>query len=94
VAQCAPLNIRVNCVVPGITEYVVQLTIKRPQLTSVPSTPFTGDILDDGPAVLGTPIRRKASPQEIADVVIFLASSKASFMQGSVVVADGGHTIT
>ena len=50
--------------------------------------------MDDGPAVLGTPIRRKASTQEIADVVIFLASPKASFMQGSVVVADGGHTIT
>lgn len=50
--------------------------------------------MDNGPAVMATPIGRKASPQEIADVVLFLASSKASFMQGAVVVADGGHTIT
>lgn len=36
------------------------------------------------------PIGRVASPEEIADVIIFLASSRASYVSGTVVTADGG----
>lgn len=39
------------------------------------------------------PMPRKATPQEIADVVLFAASSKASFLLGAVISVDGGHTI-
>lgn len=35
---------------------------------------------------------RTGSPQEIAEVALFLASEKASFINGSVVTADGGWT--
>jgi NAD(P)-dependent dehydrogenase (short-subunit alcohol dehydrogenase family) len=38
------------------------------------------------------PIGRPGRPEEIAHVVLFLASDEASFMTGSVVVADGGMT--
>lgn len=38
------------------------------------------------------PLRRFAAPKEIADVVVFMASNRASFMTGSVVVVDGGQT--
>lgn len=37
------------------------------------------------------PLRRFATPREIADVAVFLASARASFVTGSVVVADGGQ---
>ncbi|WP_036479972.1 SDR family NAD(P)-dependent oxidoreductase [Myxosarcina sp. GI1] len=36
------------------------------------------------------PIKRAAQPEEIAEVVAFLASDRASFLVGSVVMADGG----
>jgi NAD(P)-dependent dehydrogenase (short-subunit alcohol dehydrogenase family) len=39
------------------------------------------------------PIKRAARPEEIAHVVAFLASEKASFMVGSVVMADGGMSV-
>jgi NAD(P)-dependent dehydrogenase (short-subunit alcohol dehydrogenase family) len=39
------------------------------------------------------PIKRAATPEEIAEVVAFLASEKASFMVGAIVMADGGMSI-
>jgi NAD(P)-dependent dehydrogenase (short-subunit alcohol dehydrogenase family) len=41
-----------------------------------------------------SPIKRAAQPEEIAEVVAFLASSRASYMVGSVVMADGGMSVT
>ncbi|KAM0753129.1 NAD(P)-binding protein [Meredithblackwellia eburnea MCA 4105] len=40
-----------------------------------------------------TPIGRFADPKEIADLLVVMASTKASFMTGSDVVVDGGYTI-
>ena len=53
---------------------------------------------DDGPAFLtehgkGAPIGRAADAREIAEVVAFLASDRASFIVGSVVMADGGYSV-
>jgi NAD(P)-dependent dehydrogenase (short-subunit alcohol dehydrogenase family) len=39
------------------------------------------------------PMNRPGTAQEIADAVLFLASSKASFVQGSAMVVDGGYVI-
>ena len=39
------------------------------------------------------PIKRSARPEEIAEVVAFLASDKASFIVGAMVMADGGMSI-
>ena len=39
------------------------------------------------------PIKRAAQPEEIAEVIAFLASEKASFLVGSVVMADGGMSV-
>ena len=39
------------------------------------------------------PIGRAADPKEIAEIVLFLASTRASFMVGSVVMADGGMSV-
>jgi 3-oxoacyl-[acyl-carrier protein] reductase len=40
------------------------------------------------------PLGRFGNPEEIADLVAFLASSRAAFITGACVVADGGQTRT
>lgn len=52
----------------------------------------------DGPAALAdygkhAPIGRAAQPEEIAKVIAFLASDQASFMVGSIAMADGGKSV-
>jgi NAD(P)-dependent dehydrogenase (short-subunit alcohol dehydrogenase family) len=39
----------------------------------------------------GLPASRAATVEEVADVVVFMASERASFMSGTVVTVDGGH---
>jgi NAD(P)-dependent dehydrogenase (short-subunit alcohol dehydrogenase family) len=61
-------------------------------------TNILNEVVDDGPAFLArhgatTPIKRAAQPQEIAEVVAFLASDQASYMVGAVVMADGGMSV-
>jgi len=40
-----------------------------------------------------TPIGRSGTPQEIAEVIAFLASDRASYVIGTSIVVDGGNTI-
>jgi len=40
----------------------------------------------------GTPMRRMGTVEEVASVVLFLASDASSLMTGSVVLVDGGYT--
>lgn len=71
-------SIRVNCVCPGLVD--------TPMLDA-----FQEKVLERDIAV--APMNRMGTPQEIADVALFLASSKASFVQGAAFVVDGGYTI-
>jgi len=62
-------------------------------------TNILNDVVEDGPGFLAqhgqaAPIGRAAQPEEIAEIVAFLASERASFMVGAVVMADGGMTVT
>ena len=39
----------------------------------------------------GTPMNRMGKPEEVASVILFLASGASSLMTGSIVLADGGY---
>jgi NAD(P)-dependent dehydrogenase (short-subunit alcohol dehydrogenase family) len=77
----APDGIRVNAVAPGWI-----------------TTPLTQALQDD-PArsaqiVSRTPLGRWGTPDEVADPVLFLASSAARFITGVVLPVDGGYLIS
>ena len=74
----APHNIRVNAVGPG--------SIDTAMMASVNANP---DALET--AMSRTPLRRMGTAREIADVVAFLVSDKASYITGETVYVDGGR---
>lgn len=73
-------GIRVNCVCPGV--------IETPMTTS---SPEMAEALK--PAIDIAPMKRMGTPDEVADAVLFLCSSQASFIQGHALIVDGGYTI-
>ncbi len=75
-SEYAP-NIRVNCVSPGLIET---------PLTEM----VTGNPAWRAAAEAGTPLARIGTAQEVADVVVFLASDAAGYMTGQNIVIDGG----
>jgi NAD(P)-dependent dehydrogenase (short-subunit alcohol dehydrogenase family) len=76
-------GIRVNAVAPG--------EVNTPMLSSQRETPPTeADLQALADATI--PMKRLAEPEEIAAVVVFLASDEASYMTGAVVPVDGGYT--
>lgn len=74
----APHNIRVNAVGPGSID-----------------TAMLGTVNSDASAMAKmmsrTPMQRLGDPSEIANVVAFLASEKASYITGETIYADGGR---
>ena len=48
---------------------------------------------DEATAGRYTPLGRSGTPAEVAEVIAFLASDRASYVNGSVVVVDGGNPI-
>ena len=77
--ELAPKGIRVNAVAPG---YVMTEMTRRGM-----SNPEWLPIWQDA-----TPMGRFGTPEEIANVMVFLASDAAAYMTGSVVLVDGGYT--
>lgn len=80
--EVARYGIRVNVVAPGLTD-----------------TPLLQQMMAEGhekliqAIVRATPLQRLATPEEVADAVLFLASERASFITGQTLSVGGGLTM-
>jgi NAD(P)-dependent dehydrogenase (short-subunit alcohol dehydrogenase family) len=71
----------------------VRVNAVAPTYIDTPLTKFGSEDPTMGPIWIEmTPMARLGLPEEIASVVLFLASDAASLLTGSIVLADGGYT--
>lgn len=82
-AKLAPQRIRANAVAPGSIEFPGGLWEQRK--TADPPL-YQGTLA-------GIPFGRMGAPEEIADVVMFLASPLARWITGQTIVVDGGQSL-
>src|SRR5258707_1669610 len=75
--EVAETGVRVNVVAPGTTDTGML-------------TRFTNTDENKAALVSTVPVKRLATPEEIADVIVFVASAKASYMTGASIPVDGG----
>jgi NAD(P)-dependent dehydrogenase (short-subunit alcohol dehydrogenase family) len=79
--ELGPSGIRVNAVAPGVVD--TALWAKNREIPGVVAT-----------IEAQTPLRRWATPEDIADVIVFLASDASRFVTGETISADGGMART
>lgn len=76
--ELAPRGILVNAIAPGYVD--TEMTSGLPDKVKEQM-------------LAQIPLKRAAAPEEIADVVLFLASGQSSYMTGQVLSVDGGMAI-
>ena len=77
--EWAAQGIRVNCVSPAfISTPLVEKVLQDPSYTTIINS--------------RTPMKRVGTPNEVANVILFLASEKASYITGTDIAIDGGWT--
>lgn len=73
--ELAPRNVTVNCVAPGLCATSMTDSLTEEQRERILKT---------------IPMGRLGDPREIADAVVFLASSRSDYITGQVLTVDGG----
>ncbi len=76
--ELGPSNITVNAICPGLIETPINNHLSKQEVS---------EIIDS------TPLNRIGKPEDIAYLVDFLLSDKASFITGQIITVDGGLTL-
>jgi NAD(P)-dependent dehydrogenase (short-subunit alcohol dehydrogenase family) len=77
--ELAPHRIRVNAVAPGHVNTAMSLVARDAEALAE--------------RLREIPLARLATPEDIASVVVYLASSRAAYITGQTVTVDGGYTL-
>ena len=81
--EYGPKKVRVNCIAPA--------AINTPMLQE---SNLDDPDFDEKAFFRNAPLGRYGSPEEVARAALFLASDESSYINGAMLVADGGITIT
>lgn len=87
--EFAPLFVRVNCVLPGLFPSMRGTEFIRERYGENWEAEYYNPLAGRHAEI---PMHRPGTPDEIAAPVVFLASGLSTYMTGSTVVVDGGHT--
>lgn len=79
-AELGEYGIRANCVCPGPVRTKLAMAVHSPEIIAAYHDAI--------------PLNRYGSEREIAEVIVFLCSDRASYVTGQVVAADGGFDST
>ena len=87
----APDNIRVNTVNPAPIETRMMRSIEEMRVASMDDTRVTVEVTKQSFADR-IPLQRYGDPEEVARMMMFLASDESSFSTGGVYMVDGGRS--
>ncbi|MBQ8615430.1 MAG: SDR family oxidoreductase [Clostridia bacterium] len=76
--ELGPSNINVNAICPGLIDTKMNKSLSKETIQEI---------------VENTPIGRIGKPKDVASLVEFLVSEKASFITGQIITIDGGFTL-
>ena len=82
--EFGPSKIRTNCIAPAAihTDMIYESDLNK-------------DYFDEQKFLTsGTPLRRWGYAEDIANIALFLASDESSYINGAIIVADGGITVS
>ena len=76
--EVAPSNINVNCVCPGVIDTKMNARLSAQDICEIKNQ---------------TPLGRLGTPQEVSELIWFLASDNSDFITGQIITADGGFIL-
>lgn len=76
--EVGPSGIRVNCIAPGVIDTEMNAEFSQADIAA---------LCDE------TPLERIGTPEEIANMIVYLSSDSASFITGQVISPNGGLVI-
>ncbi len=89
--ECAPLGIRVNTVNPAPIETRMMRSLEEMRVAAADSSEVTVERTKQD-FVARIPLQRCGDPEEVAKLMLFLASDESSFCTGGVYMVDGGQS--
>lgn len=76
--ELGPSHIQVNCVAPGVIETEMNCNLTAEDLAALREE---------------TPLETLGKPEDVANLLVFLASAQADFITGQVISPNGGFVI-